>query len=231
MANDLLDAQPSASLCELFFESEEPDERDALFDLLSHREDSVSLAFTAAVMQQDDDPYLRVAAARARLNQGQDRDQAWDCLRATMQDASDEVLFEEALEALVASDGPRIYDDLFAITLNADCDTTQRRLACVGMERANAPLALKDLRQKLSDVQIWRTWPHDVLAHGVAVLVRSAAPEDEALLARLISLLPGQPWPDADDAQALYDLLAEAEALIEAQKIEEAQAQSSLSPS
>jgi len=221
MATDSLSEQPSEALTELFFDCEQPDERDAIFEILAGRTDATSRAFLEAVMGHDEDPFMQAQAAHALLAQGMEAARAH--LLQILHEGGDELLFEEALVALVQVDGPGLFGVLEAIARDEQRDLSERRLAMVGMDQADAEASLSTCRQLLRAGDALRGLPLDLLSFAVGALVRSGTPEDRQLLdAAVAQLPPAAGWPDPDDREAVLDVLAEGQALMNAEATEEA---------
>lgn len=216
MAQDALAEQPTDTLVELFFDCEEPEERDALFDVVAARGDGPSHAFLAAVMAQDDDPYLRVAAARALLVH--DVEGAREYLFTQLQRSSDELLFEDALTALLERPGPGLFEMLIPLAADDQRDIAERRLVQVALAQLDESRALKACRALLSSPQEAAKQPLDVLSVKLSLLVRSGTAEDAAIVDAAIEelLRTAEPGPSSDDSEALLDAFVEARALMAA---------------
>jgi hypothetical protein len=220
MASQTLSDQPSEALTELYFDCEQPDERDAIFEVLAGRTDGTSKAFLEAVMGHDDDPFMRAQAAHALLGQGVPEARAQ--LLQILEEGGDELLFEEAMAALLEVDGPSLFGPLQAIVADGQRDLSERRLAMVGMDQADPQASLAQCRGLLGHIDGIGQLPLDLLSFAVAVLVRSGDPVDQELLAAAVAKLPQEGWADGDDREAVLEILAEGQALMGADPLDEA---------
>jgi len=220
MATPTLSDQPSEALTELYFDCEQPDERDVIFEVLAGRTDATSMAFLQAVMGHDDDPFMRAQAAQALMGQGGQEARAH--LLQILHEGGDELLFEEAMAALLEVDGPSLFGPLQAIVADEARDLSERRLAMVGMDQADPEASLAECRQLLGQKDVVRQLPLDLLSFAVAAVVRSGKPEDKELLEAAVAQLPLTGWVDADDREAVLEVLAEGQGLMGAEPVEEA---------
>ncbi len=113
---------------------------------------------------------------------------------------------------------PHMFDDLAAIAADTGRDVSERRLAKVALEQVDETRARLLAREFVQHSDRIIQEPLDLLSITLATLVRSAAPEDGALMRAASAALPGAMGPEADtdDLQALQDMFAEAQALVAA---------------
>lgn len=217
-ATPSLSQQPSSTLIDLFFDTEDPEERDVLCDALALRADKTALSFFVAMLEQDEDPYLQVAAAAALLPHSAYEAAARAHLLGVLAQGADEVLFEEALAALLLTPSAELYDALQALGADEGRDLFERRLARVAMEQLDAARTVQAARALLRDEQAFMREPLDLAALALAALVRSGTQEDAATIDVAAHKLPQLMGPglDADDLSALQDLFEEAQAVIRA---------------
>ncbi len=141
-------AQPSAAdvereaaeLIEVYFELEEPAERDVVFDKLSDLRLPVVDDFFRAMMEADEDEYVRAAAAAELARRG-DAD-AQRLLEADLEDPEEPFFFTHALQTLAEVRGKPFYETLLGLWKNPERDADERREAMLGLEAADAERAL-----------------------------------------------------------------------------------------
>jgi hypothetical protein len=215
MATETLEALASDPLIALYFETESPEERDVLFEVLAQRDDPSVLAFLAAMLAHDDDPFMRVAAASALALRGHAEARAF--LTETLQQSFDDGLFESAVAALVGLPDPaQSYALLAAIWQDAARDGLDRRVAMVGMEQLDSARALAAFRAALAARDAVPNLPLDLLGGCAAALVRSGTEADKDAVRALQASAQRASFEDPADRDAILDLCAEALALFEA---------------
>lgn len=170
----------SAELIELYFETEQPAERDAVLSQLAARREPEVDAFLVALLAHDDDIFLRLAAA-AELGARGYR-QARDVLTATLREAGDDEVLEEAIDAWVRVAGPDAYQELAELFSDPERDVGERLLALSGMERADGARAAHDFVAELGRVPTERTLDVAALEAMLGCFVReNHAPARQAL--------------------------------------------------
>jgi hypothetical protein len=200
-------------LIEVYFELEGPAERDALFDTLAAVRLPVVDEFFTAMMDEDEDPYVRAAAAAELAHRG-----SADAIRALEQDLAepeDAYFFTNAAQALAELRGPPFYDTLRFIWQDGERDPTTRREAMLGMETIDVTRALGDFVTFVDAQTEVATLPEDQIEVAMLAFVRHAHGPGEQALRRLQERIKNAAL-DADEQQELVafvqeglDLLAE----------------------
>jgi hypothetical protein len=214
MAEATGDGLSIATLVAVYFESEEPEERDAIFARIASDPDEAATTFLAAMMAHDEDPYLRVAAAGQLLLRG--LPQAYSYLLDLLQNAPDDMLFEQALDSLLVQPDANLYAVLAAVFSDDQRDVAERHLAMLGMEHCDLAASLALFRTALTASNAATALPLELLCAALAALVRSATDEDEAAMMAFDRHIQTVPLPDPDDRAGLLDLCAESVALMAA---------------
>ena len=211
----VLDGLATAELIDLYFEAEQPAERDALFARLAARTGAEVDAFLSALVAHDNDIFLRLAAAAELATRGYD--QARAVLTDTLLAAGDDEVLEEAIDAWVGVAGADAFPALNAIFVDAERDGGERLLAMNGMERADGPRAARAFVEALAEIPQQRAFDPAVLEAMVGTLVRETHAEApvalRALLARLEATADGEAAFEARrEVQAAIAVLANVEA-------------------
>jgi hypothetical protein len=157
-------------LIEVYFDLEEPAERDALFDRLVALRSPVVDEFLAAMMDEDEDDYVRAAAAAELARRGSPA--AVARLEADLADPEEPFFFDNALQTLVAVRGPAFYDTLRALWHDAERDDAERRQAMLGLEAADLARALGDFVMFVEAQHDVSDLPDDQLEVAIAAFVR-----------------------------------------------------------
>lgn len=184
----VLDGLATAELIDLYFEAEQPAERDALFARLAARRGAEVDAFFWALVAHDDDIFLRLAAAAELATRGYD--QARAVLTDTLLAAGDDEVLEEAIDAWVRVAGADAFPALHALFLDAERDGGERLLAMNGMERADGPQAARAFVAALAEMPQQRLFDAAVLEAMVGTFVREDAAGAPAALQALLVRLP-----------------------------------------
>jgi len=175
--------QEAAELIEVYFELEEPAERDALFDQIATIRAPVVTEFLRAMMAQDEDEYVRAAAAGELARRGDGP--AIAALEADLDDADESFFFEHAVQVLGEVRGKHFYDTLAHIWRDPERDADQRREAMLGMEVADAPRALADFVAFLDGITDVESMPDDQVELAMLAFVRAGHTAAAPVLERL----------------------------------------------
>ena len=186
-ANNLLAELPVDDLIDLYFEAEEPSERDLVFAQLCTHEGPQVDGFLSALLAHDDDVFLRLTAASQLVGRGYAP--ARQVLLDTLFAAGDDEVFEEAVDALVRACGAEAFDELAPLAADAERDLSERLAAMVGMERADGPRAaaafLADVAKLPGAEPLDAALLEGMLGCFVREQTAEALPALQALLARL----------------------------------------------
>ncbi len=178
-----------ADLLEVYFELETPEERDALFDRISTSHTPLVDAFLRVMMAEDEDDYMRSAAAGELARRGDA--EAITLIEADLDEPDELFFFEHAMEVLSELRGESFYDALSKIWHDPDRDADQRRAAMVGMEQIHAGRALTDFCAFVDGMHDVDALPDDQLEVAMAAFARhehvEAVRHLEALRARILA--------------------------------------------
>ena len=141
----------ATDLIEIYFELDEPMERDTLLDQLLAIETEEVTRFLEEMAHQDEDPYLRSTAAAELCRRGKLDFEA--ILRADFDDPNEPELFAQAAAALANLHGSAFYDTLKTAWGDAQRDPAQREEALLAMEALDSPRTLGVVDEALSGLQ------------------------------------------------------------------------------
>ncbi|MBI5509122.1 MAG: HEAT repeat domain-containing protein [Deltaproteobacteria bacterium] len=174
-------------LIEVYFDLEEPDERDVLFDQLCRLDTPVVTEFLRTMLSHDEDDYVRAEAACELCRRG-DAD-GIAALEADLADPEEPYFFERAVQALAEIRGPAFYDTAAALWRDPERDAEERREAMLGMETADPARAVLDFVRFVDSITDIATMPDDQVEVAMLAFVRhahrDAEPALEALKARI----------------------------------------------
>lgn len=192
-------------LIALYFACEDADERDIVFERLVALEPIETHDFFDAMMHQDEDDFMRVAAASVLIARGHAG--AVDTLLLQLQAGGDVALFEQALAGLVVVPGIALYPVLVTIWQDPTRESAERRAAMLGMETVDPEQASLAMVRFIDTLQDLRRFPDDQLEVAMAMLARQ--PQQAALeaLQRLLARVAAMPCPDADAQEDRLELL------------------------
>ncbi len=202
----------AAALIEVYFELEEPEERDALVDQLSALDCEVARRFLKTMMETDEDEIVRATAAAVLALRG-DPD-AIARLEADVSDPEDLYFFTHAVQALVELRGAAFYDTLKTIWRDPERDGDERREAMLGMETCDRARALADFLEFVAGLNDFEVMPDDELEVALLAFVRAehkaALPALRALAERIAKSALA-----ADERQELTSFVEEGIALLD----------------
>lgn len=179
--DDSIETLDVEDLIGLYFAAEAPDERDAVFAEIAARNTAQSRAFFAAVMDNDEDPYCRAMAAAELWAHGDDAAQAY--LLHLLRHENDDLLQEQALDGLLQRQPESLYGPLLEMWQDLARPLTSRRLAMLGLERADAEAACG---QFCAFVRGWAPGTSlELVATALNALVRCGAPACAMAVAEL----------------------------------------------
>jgi HEAT repeat protein len=126
--------------------------------------------FLRAVMEEDEDEYVRAAAAGELARRGDVSAAA--ALASDLEDPEEPFFFEHAVQVLAEIGGAAFYDRLAQIWRDADRDADQRRAAMLGMETADSGKALTDFAAMIGGIDDIAAMPDDQVEVAIATFVR-----------------------------------------------------------
>ncbi len=132
----------ATELIEVYFQLEEPIERDLAFERITALDVPIVTEFLRAMMEEDEDEYVRSAAAVELAKRGSA--EAVALLEADLQDPEEPFFFSQAVQALSLVRGASFYDTLRSIWHDNERDAEQRREAMLGLEGLDTERALAD---------------------------------------------------------------------------------------
>ena len=184
------DAGPEAeakALIDVYFELEEPTERDVLFEQIVAIDLPIVTEFLRTMMEHDEDEYVRAAAAAELARRGLAEGVA--ALEADLEEPEELYFFEHAMQVLAELRGPAFYDTALRIWRDSERDADLRREAMVGMEGADPTRAMADFTQFVNDVKDITSLPDDQIEVAIMAFVRqehvAAIPALKGLKARV----------------------------------------------
>jgi len=206
------EAEAEASeLIEVYFELEEPTERDALFDQLIAIEAPVVTEFLRVMMLEDEDEYVRAAAAAELARRGVA--EAIEILTGDLEDPEEPFFFEQAVQVLAEVLGTEFYGTLVTLWQDPNRDADQRREAMLGLETIDAERALTDFISFIETIENIDTMADDQVEVAMMAFARhehaAAKPALEKLRERVLAATI-----DADERTELAGFLAEGLSLL-----------------
>jgi hypothetical protein len=159
-------------LIDVYFELEEPSERDVVFDKIVALEMPIATAFLRAMMDEDDDELVRASAAAALATHG--IPEAVARLEADLVEPEELFFFENAIAALAAIRGPAFYNAMRSIWLDQARDADERRHAMLATESVDAPRALAELESFVKGQRDMAALPDDQIELPILAFVRHA---------------------------------------------------------
>ncbi|MCK5689310.1 HEAT repeat domain-containing protein [Myxococcota bacterium] len=160
-----------APLIEVYFEMEEPIERDTLFDEIIQTDSPLVTKFLETMLSVDEDDVVQASAAAVLAERG--HAQALERLREDLRDPGDEFFFTNAVTGLSAAIGPTFYDELKEIWQMPERDSDQRQEAMLGMEILDPPRAMIDFTAYLDSITDIDTMADDEVELVMMVFVRN----------------------------------------------------------
>lgn len=177
------------SLIELFFELDDPEERDVVIEKLAAFDDTMVTEFFRAVADEDDDPYLRAAAWAELARRGVPEGIA--ALEKHLADPDEPYFFEHAVQSLAVARGPAFYDTLLAISRDPERDGTLQRIATEWLEEVDSDRALIDFERFVDELDDFESVNDDLLEVILLAFVRhdrlGAKARVEALRQRVLA--------------------------------------------
>ena len=201
----------AASLIDVYFELEEPAERDALFEQLVAIDVDLVTEFLRVMMLEDEDEYVRAAAAAELARRGVA--EAIELLTSDLEDPEEPYFFENAVQVLAEVLGAEFYPTLTTLWQDPNRDADQRREAMLGLETIDPERALADFVTFVGGIQEIATMPDDQVEVAMMAFARhghaAARPALEELRARVLAA-----DIDADEKSELAGFLAEGISLL-----------------
>ncbi|MDP7038612.1 MAG: HEAT repeat domain-containing protein [Myxococcota bacterium] len=200
------------ALIELYFESEEPIERDLLFEQLSSIKDDLATNFLITMMSEDADPYMRQAAAGELARRGMV--EAYEYLIGQLQHADEFEFFKSAIEFLSQHQGKAILPLLEKIWLDPNRPAAERREALFGIEQTDPKKLLDVCAQFIDTIDPKEHFPDNLLSIALATLAQHDAKEILTHLSALLDRI-AQSTLDTNDKEDLSGFIEEGIALLQ----------------
>ena len=207
-------AEDARELIDVYFELEEPEERDALFDqLLAIRHELVD-AFLRTMMRNDEDACMRAAAAAELARRGDA--EGLDLLEEYLTDADTPYVFQQALFVLGEAYGKAFYPTLQELWLDIGRPSDQRKEVMLAMETLDAARALGDFVAFIDalldadDIE----QEQDLVESAIMAFVRHNFLPAADALADLYDRVLNSPAGDPQARDELADLLREGTELL-----------------
>lgn len=216
LAAKFVEGLDADALIDLYFECDDADERDVVFERIATLEQEKTNAFFEAMLQNDEDEYMRVAAAEVLAMRGNAA--AKQALNAFLEDKQDIDLLEQALDALmrIDADGTKIQCE--QIFYDRNCDVATRRLALLVLESADPQLALACAQKWIAELSQPEPRYGDLFEFAIGVVVRTPSQDGlallEACMQRMSLNVVDTPDMDQDDRDAWLALLYEGIAML-----------------
>lgn len=199
------DASSVETLVALYFACEDADERDIVFERLTLLDFEQTQAFFVAMMLEDADEFMRVAAASVLVKQGDAA--AADVLMAQLHSGGDVILFEQALAGLLLAPDPNLYTTLIKIWQDDARESAERRAAMLGMEQLEPQLASAAMVNFIDGLNPQGRFADDQLEVAMAMLARQPHNNAIAALERLAARVAAVPAADIDAQEDRKELL------------------------
>lgn len=179
--------QEAVELIELYFELEQPDERDVVFERLRQIQLPLVDEFLATMMREDEDEYIQASAAAELAARGIPEGIAR--LEADLEEPEEVFFFEQAVRVLSELRGDAFYDTLAGIWQDAQREDELRREAMLAMEALAPERALQDFADFVAGLTDIQAMPDDQLEVAIMAFVRheitAIIPELEGLRERI----------------------------------------------
>lgn len=217
------DAAPQAFLPEaieeliaLYFACDDAQERDYMLQQLADRQEPEALDFLQAMMVRDEDPFLRLGAAKALAMRGDA--QALQSIAQMLAVCSDDLLFVEAVDAYVSCAPGEACAELQAIFEDPWRDPHERQQAALGMSRCDPAAARSCFLAAIDKMQTPADVDFDALETMLLAFVDTDASQAitrlEALCQRLQNKPTGTAASTATSADEVQDVCASVRGLI-----------------
>ncbi len=161
----------AAELIDLYFTLDEPLERDACFDQIGASGAPVVLEFMRAVLQGDEDEYVRASAAAELARRGDAEGRA--ALLDDLSDPENIDFFTHALQTLAEIEGEGFYDRLFDLWQQDEHDADLMLEVLATMETLSPKRALVDFVRAIDAVQEPEQFRDDQFEVMVMAFVRA----------------------------------------------------------
>ncbi len=178
-----------ASLVHLYFEVEEPEERDEIFDQIAKEESPLSNQFLEAMLHEDQDYFVRSAAAAKLARRG--HPDAVALLESDLNDPEEPFFFEQAVIVLGEIIAAPFYDTLQKIWRSRERAGYQRREAMLGMEAVDAPRACQEFLGFLQEITTLDDFPEERVETALLIFARQNFQGAHDELTRLENLVAG----------------------------------------
>jgi hypothetical protein len=198
-------------LIDVFFELEDPLEREALLDELSKDQSDVTGEFYEAVFDCDEDDYIRALAGAELALRGHPR--AQKSLMEDFEDPDEHFFFVLAMRTLCRLKGIEFYPVLREVWNDPLCDGDRRSAAMGGMELLDSARALEDFIDFINNIVSAHDFPDDQVEIAMATFIRHDYHRAGAVLTELQNRVLGSQM-DADERQELCDFINEGISLL-----------------
>jgi len=194
-----------ASLIAIYFELEEPEERDEVFDQISNSDSPLVLDFLENMLNADSDAFLRSAAASRLARRGHPG--AVALLGEDLDDPQESFFFAQAAHVLGEIIGPPFFDTLKEIWQDPERDPEYRQEAMLAMESIDAVRACQESVSFLQNIHSLVDFPEEEIEAAVLLFARHQFTDAIAQLRRLNQL--AQAKTDAPSTKAGIEVFLE----------------------
>ena len=202
-------------LIAVYFELEEPTERDVLFEKLIALDVPAVADFLRAMMEEDDDEFVRAAATSELARRGVP--EAISALEADLTEPAEFFFFANAVETLADIRGPGFYDTLAAIFRDPARDADERRQAMLGMESVDTPRALADFVTFVAEQHDLAAMSDDQVEVAMLAFARHNYQEARPALVALHARIAVASDLDSDSREELVGFVQEGIDLLDAE--------------
>lgn len=176
-----------ANLIEIYFELEEPEERDALFDQITEIDSPLVDAFLESMFQEDNDSYVRSSAAAKLAGRG--HPEAVALLERDLRDPQELFFFAQASQILGVIIGPSFYDTLVPIWNDDHQSPEIRQEALLGMENANPQATCAVAQAFLNTIDSVENFPEEKIEMMALIFARNNFTAGIQSLERIVTLV------------------------------------------
>ena len=176
-----------ANLIEVYFELEEPEERDALFDQITAIDSALTEEFLETMLQEDNDYFVRSAAAAKLAGRG--NPEAVALLERDLHDPQELFFFAQASQILGVIIGPSFYKTLEPIWNDEEQSPEIRHEALLGMETANPEATCRLVLDFLNRIESVQDFPEQKIELMTLIFARNNFLEGAEALKRLVLLV------------------------------------------
>lgn len=195
------------ALIAIYFEMEEPEERDTVFDQLTAHVGPMVDSFFAEMASHDDDAYVRAAATAELFRRG--HEQHLPALESDLIDPQELFFFGTALHSLADVRGSELYPDLVQMLADPNRDPEHQQDIMLAMETVAPDQAVRHFAALLSGWQQVEQIDDMFVEHASLAFARQSHAAGHQVLLKVLKVVE-QSNLEAIDKEELVELLTEA---------------------